>query len=152
MNRLVVLLFAASSALAACQSMPAPERLVADLQLMGLPAGLGTDFNSVVLGGTGTTVCVGDTSVSVHEFVDVDAAIDAAATINGDDPSNVGNGIVEWVGPPRFWLRDRAIILYVGEDAAVDAALRSILGRPFAESRDPGRGVPGEGPSCQRAS
>ena len=151
MNRLAVLLLAASSALAACQSLPAPERLVADFQLMGLPAGLGTEFNAVVLGGTGTTVCVGDASVAVHEFLDQDAAIDAAATINAGDPSQIGNGIVEWVGTPRFWLRDRAIILYVGEDAAVDAALRNILGQPFAEGAGPGRG-PVERPPCQRAS
>ena len=56
-----------------------------------------------------------------------------SATVNRDDPSFVGHGIVEWIGPPRFWLRDEVIVVYVGDDDALDAALRSILGRPFAE-------------------
>lgn len=151
MNRLAILLVTGAFALAACESLGGPQRLVADLQVRGLPAALGTDLDAALLGGRNTTVCVGDESVSVYEFVDQDAAIDAAATIDRDDPSMVGNAIVEWVGTPRFWLRDRVIVLYVGEDGAVDAALRDILGRPFAEGRGPGRGLFPGGPGCQRA-
>jgi hypothetical protein len=142
MNRLAVLVVLAGAAAIACESLGGPQRLAADLQAQGLPAFVGREFNDVLLGGAGSVVCVGDESVDVLEFPDQDAAIDAAATINQNDPSNVGNGIVEWVGPPRFWLRDRSIIVYVGGDPAVDAALRHALGQPFAESLDPGRGLP----------
>ena len=146
-------MLAACFALSGCESLGGPDRLIADLQVTGLPAGLGTEFDGVVLGGQGTTVCVGEESVQVHEFVDAAAAMEAAATVDRADPSMVGNAIVEWIGPPRFWLRDQVIVLYVGDDAAVDAALRTILGRPFAE--DPGwggRGAPGVRPPCVRAS
>ena len=150
MSRFAVLVVAACLAFAGCEALSAPERLVADLQVMGLSADLGTDFNTALLGGEGTTVCVGAESVSVYAFLDQDDAIDAAATVNRNDPSMIGNGIVEWLGTPRFWLRDRAIVLYVGEDAEVDAALRNILGQPFADGGGPGRG-PAERPPCQRA-
>jgi hypothetical protein len=67
--------------------------------------------------------------------------------IDPKDPSNVGTGIVEWAGAPRFWLRDNVIVLYLGQDAATDAALRALLGTPFAEG-EAGR-MPLPGPDCQ---
>ena len=150
MNRVAVLAVAGCLVIAGCQALAAPDRLAADLQLMGHAAAVGRGFDGSILGGEGTTVCVGDASVQVYEFADVDAATDAAATIDRDDPSMVGNGIAEWTGPPRFWLRDRAIILYLGEDAAIDAALRNLLGRPFAEAVGPGRGLANR-PPCEPA-
>jgi hypothetical protein len=141
-QRLVALLLASLVAVAACQAVGGPERLVADLQAVGLAATLGRDQDAGLLGGVATVVCVGDESVSVYTFEDAGAALQAAATVNKRDPWNVGNAVVEWIGPPRFWMRDRVIVLYVGAEPAVDSALRTILGRPFAESRDGGRGLP----------
>ena len=152
--RLALLLLAASLALAGCESLGGPERLVADLRVQGFRAAIGTHYDDALLGGQGTTVCVGNDTVSVLEFPDVNSTIEAAAKIDRNDPSHVGNGIVEWVGSPRFWLRDRAIVLYVGDDAGVDLALRNILGPPFAEGPGwGGRGGPGgpQRPPCERA-
>ena len=137
---------------AACESLGGPGRLIAELQARGVPAGLGTDIDAGLIGGDPTTVCVNDESVTVYEYPDVDSTIDAVATINQDDPSMIGNGIVEWAGTPHFWLRDRVIVLYVGEDPEVNTVLREILGRPFAEGAGPGRGVPGGRPPCERAT
>jgi hypothetical protein len=141
-QRLVALVLAGLVAVAACQGVDGPERLVADLQALGLPATIGRDQDAGLLGGVATVVCVGDESVSVYTFEDAGAASDAAATVNKRDPWNVGNAVVEWIGPPRFWMRDRGIVLYVGAEPAVDSALRTILGQPFAESRDGGRRLP----------
>lgn len=116
------------------------EGLVADLDARGVDAKVGSPFMSEPMGGQGMSVCIGVETVQVYQFIDHEAALAASAKINRDDPSNVGNGIVEWNGPPRFWLRDRVIILYLGDNAATDAALRGVLGLPFAESREPGRG------------
>jgi hypothetical protein len=146
-----IALAAALLAVAGCQSLGGPQRLVAELQAQGVSAAMGTDLDAGLLGGVPTIVCAGDESVTVYEYRDVDSTIAAAALIDQDDPSMVGNAIVEWAGTPHFWLRDRVIVLYVGEDPEVNAALRNILGRPFAEGRDPGRGVPGGGPPCERA-
>ncbi len=137
--------------LAACEVLSGPDRLVAELQSIGMPAARGTDLDASLFGGEPTVICVADESVNVYEYADADAAIEAAAMVDRDDPSVVGNAIFEWAGTPHFWQRDRLLVLYVGEDAAVEAALRQILGPPFAEGTDPGRGVPSGGQPCQRA-
>ena len=116
-----------------------------------MPAALGTDEDAGLFGGEPTVICVADESVNVYEYPDVDSAIEAAELVDRDDPSVVGNAIFEWAGTPHFWLRDRLMVLYVGEDAAVEAALSQVLGIPFAEGTDPGRGVPGGRPPCERA-
>lgn len=146
-----ILLPAVAVALAACQSLGGPQRLVAELQAQGVSAAIGTNQNAGLLEGTATAVCVGVESVTVYEYPDLDSAIDAAALIDRNDPSMIGNAIVEWAGTPHFWLRDRVIVLYVGEDPEVNVALRTVLGRPFAEGNDPGRGVPDGRPPCERA-
>jgi hypothetical protein len=150
-NRLIAAAVAGLLVLAACEVLSGPDRLVAELQSTGMPAALGTDLDASLFGGEATNICVADESVNVYEYPDVDAAIQAAAMVDRDDPSMVGNGIVEWAGTPHFWQRDRLLVLYVGEDAAVEAALSQILGPPFAEGTDPGRGVPGRRPPCKRA-
>jgi hypothetical protein len=116
------------------------EALIKDLNGRGTTAKLGSSFLSEPIGGQGTAVCVGAETLQVYEFIDHEAALAASAQIDRHDLSNVGTGIVEWNGRPRFWLRDRIIVLYLGEDEPTDAALRDLLGPPFAESREPGRG------------
>lgn len=152
MKPLAWLVLGGAIGLAACQTLGPAQRLVIDLRARGLPVALGTEFNGVLLGGDGTTVCVGDESVQVYAFLDTDAAIDAAATIDRDDPWSVGNAIVEWIGPPKFWLRDRAIIQYVGRDERVEEALRTLLGQPFADGGDLGGRGPLVGAACERAA
>jgi hypothetical protein len=141
----LIALAIATLVLCGCQfvdSIDGPQRLVSDLQSVGLAARIGSDQDASLLGGEATTVCVGNESISVYTFDDAGAASEAASTVNRRDPFQVGNAIVEWIGPPRFWIRDRVIVLYVGGDPAVDAALRSILGQPFAESPNEGRALP----------
>ena len=145
MHRALAALAIAALALAGCDSLvtlDGPQRLIGDLRSLGIVATIGSDQDASLLGGAATTVCVGEESVSVYTFEDAGAAADAAATVNQDDPFQVGNAIVEWIGPPRFWLRDRVIVLYVGGSAGLDGALRQILGQPFAESPGGGRGLP----------
>ncbi len=168
MNVRTLLLAPALVALLGCQSPGAPtgtpvstpvptpaataasgvEGLVADLKARGVDAKMGSPFLAEPMGGQGMSVCVGAETLQVYAFFDHEAALAASVKINRNDPSNVGNAIVEWNGPPRFWLRDRVIVLYLGDNAATDAALRGLLGQPFAESREPGRGfLPN--PPCQ---
>ena len=121
--------------------------LVADLVAAGATAKLGANFLAEPLRGEGVAVCVGAEAIQVYVQKDHEAALAVASTIDPDDPSRIGTSIVNWNGRPRFWLRDRIIVLYVGPDAATDAALRSLLGRPFAESRQAG-GIPLPAPDC----
>ena len=139
-------------ALVGCQALGSAQGLVVELQAQGLPAQVGQEFNGELLGGDGSTICAGDESIQLYEFPDHAAAQAAAAKINRDDPSMIGNAIVEWIGPPRFWLRDRVIVQYVGSDANVDAALRQLLGPPLAEAVGWGGGMlPAHRRGCQPA-
>lgn len=117
------------------------KELVADLNARGASAKIGSAFLAEPLGGQGMSVCVGDETLQTYEMIDHEAALATSVKIDRDDPSKVGNAIVEWSGQPRFWLRDRIIVLYLGDDAATDTLLRNLLGPPFAESREPGPGM-----------
>jgi hypothetical protein len=112
--------------------------LVADLIAAGNTAKLGSNFLADPLRGEGVVVCVGKEALQVYQQKDHEAALAVASTIDKRDPSRVGSSIVTWNGMPRFWLRDRIIVLYVGTDAGTDMALRTLLGQPFAESKEPG--------------
>lgn len=114
------------------------EALVADLVAAGGAAKLGSNFLAEPLPGEGIVVCLGTEALQVYVLRDREAALAAASQIDPEDPSMIGTSIVDWAGRPRFWLRDRILVLYVGDDAATDAALRGLLGRPFAEARAPG--------------
>jgi hypothetical protein len=124
------------------------EGLVLDLNARGATAKVGSPFLADPLHGQGMTVCVGAETLQTYEFIDHEAALAASTKIDRDDPTNVDGGVVNWIGQPRFWLRDRIIVLYLGDDAATDATLRDLLGPPFAESKEPGGGFLPE-PPCQ---
>lgn len=120
------------------------EGLIADLTAAAAPAREVGRFNGMLLGGEGHTICVGAQTVSVHLFASPSEAAAAAARVDPRDPSHVGNGIVEWVGPPKFWLRGSMVIYYVGTGQAVIDVLVEVLGEPFAVGMDFGRGpMPG---------
>jgi hypothetical protein len=123
------------------------EGLVEDLVAGGATAKLGSNFLAEPLPGEGVLVCLGTEAVQVYVLRDHEAAFAAASTIDREDPSKIGTSIVDWTGRPRFWLRDRILVLYVGNDATTDAALRSLLGQPFAEAPGPGR-PPLPAPDC----
>ena len=119
-----------------------------DLTARGAAAKVGSPFLADPIGGQGMTVCVGAETLQTYAFIDHEAALAASTKIDRADPTRVDGGIVDWVGQPRFWLRDRIIVLYLGDDAATDAVVRGVLGQPFVESKDPGRGFLPE-PPCQ---
>ena len=123
------------------------EALVADLAAAGATAKVGSNFLAEPLPGEGILVCVGREPVQVYVLKDHEAALEAASRIDRDDPSKIGTSIVEWVGTPRFWLRDRIIVLYLGEDAETEALLRSVLGEPFAQGRAGRQPLPA--PDCE---
>lgn len=122
------------------------DGLVAALGDAGVDAKKDDVISTEPIGGLGATVCVGEETLRIYEFIDHEAALAASVKIDRANPSQIGGTIVTWSGKPRFWLRDRIIILYLGEDAATDATLRTVLGPPFAEGEG---GMPLPEPPCQ---
>jgi hypothetical protein len=94
-------------------------------------------FSADPLSGRGVLLCLGDEPVRVYEFASAAERAAVASRIDPYDPSNVGTAIVEWAGRPRFWQGDRILVLYLGERAATDKFLTSVLGPPFVKG--PGR-------------
>lgn len=116
------------------------EAFAAELLAAGATVADQGAFNSVPLGGRGVRLCVAGQQVSVYLYETDEQRAAVTATIDPQDPSNVGRAIIEWAGNPRLWLRDRIIVLYLGGDPAVEAGITSVLGPPFArgQGRDPG--------------
>ena len=130
---------------------PAPTQtglggVVADLTIAGVTAKAGGPFATEPIGGEGVALCVGAETVQTYRLIDHEAALAASAKIDRDDPSIIGTSHVTWTGKPRFWLRENLILLYLGQDLATDAALRSLLGPPFAEGEAGAMPLPG--PPC----
>ena len=70
-------------------------------------------------------------NVYVFQYASAPEADREAATISRDG-SQVGNSHIDWIGPPRFYRKDRLIVLYVGATQDVVRALESVLGNPVA--------------------
>jgi hypothetical protein len=81
-----------------------------------------------------TRLSVGGDDVHVFQYPTADEAIREAAHISPAG-SPIATTQVTWMSPPRFYRKDRLIVLYVGTDPAVARALEGLLGRPFAGLR-----------------
>lgn len=77
-----------------------------------------------------TRLSVAGEDVHVFEFPSADAAGRESSHISpGGSP--IGAHQITWMAPPRFYRKDRLIVLYVGSNLEVAQALESILGPPF---------------------
>jgi hypothetical protein len=119
-------------------SADGPEALIADLLAAGVTARLGDRFTADPLPGQGIVLCVGKEAVQLYVFSSIRERVDAASRIDPKDPWHIGTSVVEWIGRPRFWQRDRLLALYLGQDAAMDNILRTVLGPPFASGEGGG--------------
>ncbi|MCH7594175.1 MAG: hypothetical protein IIB27_06675, partial [Chloroflexi bacterium] len=81
---------------------------------------------------------VGNADIQVHEFETAALASGAASgvTVDGGTIKLPDGSVVSvsWVAPVRFFLTDRVIALYVGEDDSVVQALLGVAGESFAGS------------------
>lgn len=81
-------------------------------------------------------IVVNGQPVSAFEYrAASDATADAARVSPDGQPSP--NAIIEWVSTPRFYRRDRLIVLYVGCKTDVIQPLDRTLGTAFAVGRVP---------------
>jgi hypothetical protein len=97
-------------------------------------------FNPGPLGGRGIRLCVAAQEVDVYVYPTERERAAVGATIDTQDPSNVGAAIIEWGGNPRFWQHDRILVLYLGSVTEVETVITSVLGQPFARGRGRGPG------------
>ncbi len=79
----------------------------------------------------GQAITVNGEQVQVFVFADTAAASAAAAQVS-DDGSSVGTNMITWIAAPHFYQAGRLIVLYIGDQAAVQSALESVLDEQFA--------------------
>ena len=84
-------------------------------------------FFSVV----GNSVLINGENVQVFEYSSAEDA-EFEASFVSSDASEIGTSMPLWVGTPHFYLKERIIVLYVGDDTATKELLESILGNQFA--------------------
>lgn len=119
------------------------DRFVADLRAAGAQTVVGDEYDGTPVAQRGITVCVNAEEVRVYLFPSpVESAL-AASRVDPTDPSHIGTSIVTWDGYPRFWGRDRMLVLYLGGDEPTAALITAILGDPFAVGRDQPQRLPG---------
>lgn len=79
----------------------------------------------------GRVISLDGQEVQVFEFSAEGEAKSAAETISPDG-SSIGTSMVSWVSAPHFYRAGKMIVLYVGEQERVIAALAEILGPQVA--------------------
>ncbi len=80
---------------------------------------------------TGQVITIIGADVQVFEYPD-EAAVGAEAALVAEDGSSIGTTMVNWVEAPHFYRAGKIIVLYVGSDAGVMAALEAAMSPQFA--------------------
>jgi hypothetical protein len=79
----------------------------------------------------GKVIKANGADVQVFEYAD-EAAAQTDANLVQPDGYEIGTAIVDWMAPPHFYQKGRLMVLYVGTDNAIMAALEATLGAQFA--------------------
>jgi len=80
---------------------------------------------------TGFSIQVNGASVQVFEYSTAEDA-EADASLVSTDGSSIGTSMPFWVDVPHFYYKEKIIVLYVGDDSAIEELLESVLGSQFA--------------------
>lgn len=120
-----------------------PEGLIADLADAGAEAEVSDSFDGEPLATVQTVLCVNGKDVRVFTYASEQERAAVSAQIDPTDPTNIGTSIVEWDGSPKFWQRDRIIVLYLGRDEGTIDLLTELMGPPFAQGQDRPQRLPG---------
>jgi len=80
---------------------------------------------------TGFSIQVNGASVQVFEYNSAEDA-EADASLVSPDGSSIGTSMPFWVDDPHFYYKEKIIVLYVGDEPAIEELLESVLGIQFA--------------------
>ena len=69
--------------------------------------------------------------ISIYEYRSNEIMENFASKINSDG-SQIGDALVDWIGPPHFYKKGNILVQYVGENKEIIKVLEKILGKQFA--------------------
>ena len=106
-------------------------RLMIELQNVGVSVELGAPIEQPFFTVQGKILNVNGADVQIFEYASREALEIDASQVSADGGS-VGTSMVSWMATPHFFNSGPMLVLYVGDDAEVLAALHSVLGEQFA--------------------
>lgn len=110
------------------------ERLIQTLCINGatvIHEGVMPQIANPILHAPGVLLKVNGATVQVYEYPDEAAAQEAIAPI-APDGSGIGPALIDWMESPHFFSTGRIVVLYIGDDPDVYAALEAALGPQVA--------------------
>jgi hypothetical protein len=107
------------------------DQLLVALRATGRTANPAGTVSQPFFGPKGQVISLDGQEVQVFEFPTEEQAKSAAETISPDG-SSIGTSMVSWVAAPHFYRAGKLVVLYVGEDESVVAALKDALGPQIA--------------------
>jgi hypothetical protein len=105
--------------------------LLTALSTSGATVELGDEVEQSFFTVTGQILKVNGADVQVFVY-DTAEAMEAEAAQVAQDGGSIGTNMVTWMETPHFYKLGRMLVLYVGEDQAVQDLLESVLGPQFA--------------------
>jgi hypothetical protein len=105
--------------------------LMIELQQEGMQVELGDPVDQSFFSVQGKIIKVNGADLQVFEYKSVEA-MEAEAALVSADGGSVGTSMMMWMATPYFFKSGRVLVLYVGDDTVVLAALQSVLGEQFA--------------------
>ena len=107
------------------------DGLISALRQNGATVELGEPIQQGFLTVEGRSVSINGGEVQVFEYASSDA-LEADASLVSADGGSVGTTMISWMDTPHFYKGGRVLVIYVGNDPAVMAALTAILDPQFA--------------------
>ncbi len=125
--------------LRSCPDNPAGNRsgeldydgLASALRAQGARVEPGENIEQPFFSVRGRFLRVNGEDVQAFQYASAEAAVADAARVSPDG-GTIGTAKPFWAAPPHFYRRDRLIVLYVGENAAVQSLVERVMGPPFA--------------------
>jgi hypothetical protein len=113
-----------------------PSGAVAELVSALEDAGAGVQWGGTVsqpfFAVPGWLIRMNGQEIQAFEYPDETARLSDSAQISPDG-TTVGTTAIQWIGEPNFWANGKLIVLYVGDQEDVKAALVRILGEPLTQ-------------------
>ena len=103
-------------------------RLADELRSAGAEVEPGSDIRQPFFSVPGRVLTVNGSDVQIFEYPNIEAAQAEASTV-APDGSSIGTTMISWVATPHFYMSGTLIVLYVGEDPALQRLLEKVAGK-----------------------
>jgi hypothetical protein len=105
--------------------------LIAAFEASGASVEPAGDISQPFFSVTGKILSLNGTEIQFFEYADAESAMEESKLIASDGGS-VGTTMMTWIDVPHFYLKEQAIVLYVGSDENTTGLLADVLGPQIA--------------------